>query len=172
MNETWSYVLNQWENGSYPIIPKNINNPFIWRTSVINSKKDLPYKEEFIENNNLISNKHDLDTYNSYFKQKKNKNKKYAINFNNFFGDTMLIIPTPQINKNYSNLFYFMKNASDKQQEEFWKEVVKQIKKLLKTNKNLWVSTHGLGVNYLHIRICSYPKYYENSNLKKLPNNL
>ena len=172
MNETWNYVLNQWENKSYPIMPKNIKNPFIWRTSVINANKDMSYKEEFIENNSLICETHDLDTYKPHFEKNKNKNKKYAINFKNFVGDTMLIIPTPRINKNYSNLFYFMINASNTQQEEFWKEVVKQIRLLLKTYTYLWISTHGLGVDYLHVRICTYPKYYENSSLKKLPNNL
>ena len=53
-----------------------------------------------------------------------------------------------------------MDNATDKQQKEFWKKVVSSIKKMLKTNDKVWVSTHGKGVPYLHIRIDTNPKYY------------
>ena len=42
---------------------------------------------------------------------------------------------------------------------------------MLKKNENVWVSTHGLGVDYLHVRISNNPKYYESSKLKKLPKN-
>ena len=65
-----------------------------------------------------------------------------------------------------------MKNASLKQQKELWKNVAKQAKKMLKKDNNIWISSQGLGVDYLHIRICNYPKYYEKSKLKALPKNL
>lgn len=175
MNETWRYVLDEWSQGNYPIIPKYINKPFIWRTSVLNynyKKTNLPYKEEFIENNSLICERQDLEIYKEHFQKNKNKNKKYAIYFPNLSGDTMLIVPVPRKNKNFSNLFYFMNNASNTHQEEFWKVVVRQAKKMLKKYDNIWISTHGLGVDYLHVRICTYPKYYQNSKLKNLPNNL
>jgi len=59
-----------------------------------------------------------------------------------------------------------MKTASKKHQQEFWKSIAITLEKLLKNNnKNFWVSTHGFGVNYLHVRICNYPKYYGNSKL-------
>ena len=64
-------------------------------------------------------------------------------------------------------MFYFMSNASEKQKKELWKKVALEAKEFLKTNENIWISTHGLGVNYLHVRICNTPKYYENSKLKK-----
>ena len=35
----------------------------------------------------------------------------------------------------------------------------------MKYNK-VWISTHGLGVPYLHVRISITPKYYGNSKLK------
>ena len=34
---------------------------------------------------------------------------------------------------------------------------------MLKKYDNIWISSHGLGIDYLHIRICNYPKYYEKS---------
>ena len=60
-----------------------------------------------------------------------------------------------------------MNKASEIQKRELWKKVALEANKMLKNNDNIWISTHGLGVNYLHVRICNNPKYYENSKLKK-----
>ena len=163
-NKKWSSILNSWSNGNFPIKPKNINKPFFWKTSVINKYTDLNFYEEFIENDLLINKNQDINTFQEYFN--KNKTEKYAISFPNLSGDTTLIVPVPRVRKNFSNLFYFMKNASNKQQSELWKLVVKEALKLLKVNENIWISTHGLGVNYLHIRVSNTPKYYGDSQLQ------
>ena len=157
----WSKVLSQWELGNYPKIPDNIKSPFFWRTSVQSNKKDLVYKEEFIEDERLLNAEEDLKPFSEHFD--KNKDEKYAIGFPNLSGDTILVVPIPR----KSNIFYFMSNASEIQKKELWKKVALESKKFLETNENIWISTHGLGVNYLHVRICNSPKYYENSKLKK-----
>lgn len=170
MNKTWNSVLEDWINGNYPKMPKNINKPFLFRTSVINSKIDLPYKEEYTIDKRLFDNKRqDLKTFKEHFTKKKNDTKQYAVYFPNLSGDTILVVPKPKSNKQFTNLFFFMKNSSNKQQKELWKLVAQQAKKMLKTYDNIWISSQGLGINYLHVRICSYPKYYENSKLQKLP---
>ena len=81
----------------------------------------------------------------------------------------------PQIDKNntlnelnYSSLFYFMKNAPKKKQVKLWKTVSFVIKKQLPLWKKLWISVHGNGVGYLHIRISKLPKYYSSSILATL----
>lgn len=172
MNLKWSQVFDEWVNGNYPKIPSNINKPFFWRTSVIDNSVDLPYHEEFIEDERFLSQtRQDLKAFNEHFISKKNIDKKYAIHFPNLSSDTTLVVPVPKKGKNFINLFYFMKNASKIQQQELWKLVVKQAKTMLKKHKNIWISTHGLGVNYLHVRISNSPKYYENSKLQKIPKN-
>lgn len=159
----WNQVLEEWENGNYPKLPSNIKKPFLWRTSVINNKINKKYKEEFLEDIRLESHtRQDLLTYKEHFK----KNNKYAIAFPNLSKDTMLVVPQPRKGKQFTNLYYFMKNASIVQQKELWKLVVKQIRKMLEKHENIWVSSQGLGVDYIHIRICSFPKYYEKSKLK------
>ena len=158
----WSEVLLQWESGNYPKVPKEIKSPYFWRTTVQSSKKDLPYKEEFLEDERLLNKKQDLKTFEEKFKK-----EKYAVSFPNLSGDTILVVPVPRKGKRFTNMFYFMNNASEIQKKELWKKVAEQAKEFLKTNENVWISTHGLGVNYLHVRICNNPKYYENSKLKK-----
>lgn len=166
--KTWNQVLDEWENGIFLRIPSDIKSAFIWRTSVINSKKDLEYKDEFIIDKRLPNKKQDLKPFSQHLSKKKNLNEKYGISFPNLSGDTILVIPKPKKGKDYTSIFYFIKNSSLLQQREFWKIVAKEIKKMLKKYDNIWVSTHGLGVDYLHVRICSYPKYYEKSKLQKV----
>ena len=168
---TWNNVLNEWSNGNYPQIPNHINKPFIWRTSVINKYTDFPYKEEFIMDKRLSGRQEDYSLFTSppaSLLSKKHKNK-YGISSKNLNGDTILVIPKPKKTKEFTDLYYFMKTASEKHKQELWKLVVKQIRKMLKIYDNIWVSSPGLAISYLHIRICSYPKYYENSKLKLIP---
>ena len=54
----------------------------------------------------------------------------------------------------------FIDNASELQQKEFWKEVSIQINKLINNKDKFYISTHGLGVYYFHLRIEKNPKYY------------
>ena len=161
----WSEVLSQWESGNYRKIPSNIKSPYFWRTSVLNSKRDLEYKEEFLEDERLLNKKQGVKPFSEYLD--KNKDEKYAISFPNLSGDTTLVIPIPRKSKKFTNLFHFMNKASEIQKRELWKKVALEANKMLKNNENIWISTHGLEVNYLHVRICNNPKYYENSKLKK-----
>ena len=38
---------------------------------------------------------------------------------------------------------------------------------LKKNGGTKWLSTHGLGVSYLHVRIDKYPKYYSFTEYRK-----
>ena len=57
-------------------------------------------------------------------------------------------------NSNYTSLSTFSRTAPLKQQISFWRKVGNSIK------KDDWISTSGLGVSWLHLRIAKYPKYY------------
>jgi hypothetical protein len=61
----------------------------------------------------------------------------------------------------------FCDNASITHQKEFWKKVAFEIENILKSkpnnkgNNKIYVSTHGLGVPYFHLRLDKKPKYYQ-----------
>ena len=68
----WSSILKKWESGEFPQIPNNIKEPFLWRTSAINNKKDLDFKHitdsyKFIIYNSLarklFEKERELSTY-------------------------------------------------------------------------------------------------------------
>jgi len=85
--------------------------------------------------------------------------------FLNLGGDAMLVTPcpAPDVDKQvYSSLAPFVRGAPREQVEQFWRTSAKVMLKHLKTKgKNpTWMSTSGLGVYWLHLRLDSRPKYY------------
>ena len=61
--KTWKEVLVEWDKGNYPKMPLNIKKPFLWRTSVINNKVDLQYKEEYTEDKRLEGREQDYSPF-------------------------------------------------------------------------------------------------------------
>lgn len=96
-----------------------------------------------------------------------------ATSFSNLGGDSTLVIPIPKRGhrwscthydneiRDYKNLRMFLKEADLEQWNSFWQEVGKKMSESLEeSDAPKWLSTHGLGVPYLHVRIDNRPKYY------------
>lgn len=85
-------------------------------------------------------------------------------NFSNLGNDAILIAPCPTTSpgtiKNYAHLISFLTNADAIANKTIWQSLAEEIESQLSLN-NLWISTSGLGVYWLHIRLDSYPKYYQ-----------
>ncbi len=82
------------------------------------------------------------------------------ITFPNLGGDAQLIVPTPISDQtNYPHFAQFVRNAPDLQKNKLWEIVSLEYQKRL-NEKPQWLSTSGLGVYWLHLRIDSRPKYY------------
>ena len=104
--------------------------------------------------------------YGKDFQEKMETSKNpYVTSFPNLSGDTILVIPMPVKGKNYATLKDFMDEANETQQKEFWKHVAHVARKCMKKWKSVWISVHGLGVAYTHVRISSSPKYYFDKSL-------
>lgn len=160
----WSEVLSNWESGEIMKFPSSIKNKFQWNTSVLKNNGDCEYKESFrIEPN--LPDAQDFTPFQEYITQSKNK---YVISFPNLSNDTILIIPTPKRGKNYATLYDFSRNGSKTQQREFWRKVANEARNFMNIQGKVWISVHGLGVSYLHVRISNKPKYYFDNTLKKV----
>lgn len=109
----WNKKINDWANGIYQTYPNNIQKRFFYETSVCDKKMENEYNEIFIENNNLEKLKEDFTQFKEHIIKSKNK---YTISFNNLSNDTILIIPIPKNNKNFTTLKDFIDNASKTQQ--------------------------------------------------------
>ena len=157
----WNKVLDFLECDNYISYPSNIKKPFLWRTSVLDKSKTKPFVQEFIECDNFPKTQN-YQSFKKYIEKSKNK---YVTSFPNLSGDTMLVVPIPRKNKDYTHLKNFIDQASKVQQMKLWKEVSRVAREMLKKHSQIWISTHGLGVPYLHVRISIKPKYYGKSKM-------
>jgi hypothetical protein len=155
----WESVLLQWESGKVPFkYPRKIKNPFLWRTNKYDLRKE--YKDEFVESKYLPTFQ-DWSAFDEYINDRKNANKYFRV-FLNPGKDTVLVVPVPRKNKDFSTLKYFTDHASITQQKALWKQVAKIVRNM---GSGTYVSVHGLGVPYLHVRISQHPSDYGNSKL-------
>lgn len=139
----WETVLNKWRSGKYPHLPPKIRKPFVWRTSRLDAQENNQFKQEFVPEPYLYENNHpDPTLFRKHLDSKKNEKQKHVISFKNVSGDTLLIVPKEGVGKNFSSLYYFMKEASATQQRMFWKRVALEARNQLKTHP-FYISTEG-----------------------------
>lgn len=86
-----------------------------------------------------------------------------VVTFGNLGGDAVLVAPCPGgEGSNYSHLASFVATAPASQQDALWQAVGEAMEKRLGASP-AWVSTAGLGVAWLHIRLDDRPKYYRHA---------
>ena len=84
-----------------------------------------------------------------------------VVRFTNLGGDAELVAPRPDPDEPaYPHLAAFVREAPRQTVRAFWRSVAGAIRSRLGTQP-LWVSTSGLGVAWLHVRLDSVPKYYQ-----------
>src|SRR5262245_54939659 len=80
--------------------------------------------------------------------------------FSNLGGDALLVVPLPvEAGSTYAHLASFLRSAPQSQCHALWEAVGAAIKEHLGDDP-LGVSTAGLGVSWLHVRLDTRPKYY------------
>lgn len=81
--------------------------------------------------------------------------------FPNLRKDATLIVPNDVDGKaNYAHIGAFVRTASSVQIENLWAAVAEVLCSYLADGRRFWLSTSGLGVPWLHVRIDDSPKYY------------
>jgi hypothetical protein len=79
--------------------------------------------------------------------------------FSNLGADAILVAPTPAEGVDCAHLASFLRTADDRQIAALWRAVALALRSVLGPTPH-WVSTAGLGVSWLHVRIDRFPKYY------------
>lgn len=78
----------------------------------------------------------------------------------NLGGDARLLVPRPLgPTRHYAHLAVFVRGAPEDQQHALWRSVGGSLRTLIGAAP-VWLSTAGLGVPWLHVRIDQRPKYY------------
>lgn len=89
-----------------------------------------------------------------------------AVSFENLSGDAQLVAPTPRAPvATYTHLANFVRLAHEGQHVEFWQLVATTYHRAL-NDSPVWLSTSGLGVGWLHVRLDKRPKYYNHAAYK------
>jgi hypothetical protein len=85
--------------------------------------------------------------------------------FWNLSGDALLVVPRDE-GVPYPHLAAFARTAPADVADLFWARVGEEA---LRWDRGpVWVSTHGLGVAWLHVRLDVRPKYYRTGELREL----
>ncbi len=92
-----------------------------------------------------------------------------VVTFPNLGGDALLIVPTPAApHEVYPHLAAFLRAAPGQQIQVLWRAVARAVRETL-TSEPRWLSTAGLGVPWLHLRLDTVPKYYRYAPYKRGP---
>ena len=91
--------------------------------------------------------------------------------FVNIGGDADLVAPTPAADDaGYAHLASFVRIAPPRQIDAMWIRVGEvMLRRLAASPEPIWLSTSGLGVFWVHIRIDSRPKYYMHAPYRIAP---
>lgn len=142
-----------------------------WYTDLLKRSRDLAYFWEhppltnasfgngaefvMIDAPTLDSMCPNAEAFRSYFVNSE------VVTFTNLRGDATLIAPSPcDSTSTYPHLGAFLEKAPCSQIADLWQSVGRAVCGAL-SDKPIWLSTSGLGVAWLHIRLDSTPKYYQ-----------
>lgn len=129
---------------------------FFWEMPPLTSSQlKLPFEFVLVKSKLLANIPADVNAFRYYF-----STNEPIVNFGNLGGDALLVVPVPiSEHNNYAHIAGFVRNVPLEQKRALWKTVAKEYEKKLR-QKPIWLSTAGLGVSWLHVRIDDRPKYY------------
>ena len=151
----WSEKLDAWRRGEYP----QCNATAYYETSGFVDPARDPCYEVFVPTDTLPTQQ-DPAAFSAHFAEQEQED---AAAFDNVSGDTRLVSPLPQPGRNFATMYHFCDQATHRHQQRFWQRAALEIDRwmLARPGQRVFVSTHGHGVPYFHLRISSTPKYYQ-----------
>ena len=159
---SWSDIVDRWQNDrSFRtfFISLLVDAPFpayYWETPPITvSTMNKPFEFVLVDSQTLVGVQRDEQAFAEHF----NLNDS-VVEFSNLGGDATLVAPCPREPLSaYAQISTFVRGAPEDQQHQLWALAAVALKRRL-GDRPVWVSTSGLGVYWLHIRLDSVPKYY------------
>ncbi len=171
---SWSDVMDQWQNDrSFQrfFISILVDAPYpayFWETPPVTSTTlDREFEFVLVDSKQLAGVRTDQSAFENHFASAEPGAS--VIEFSNLGGDATLVVPCPcGPLPAYSQISVFARQAPEDQQDQLWQLVGASLERRLGTQP-VWVSTSGLGVYWLHIRLDSAPKYYTYDPYRRPP---
>lgn len=160
---SYSQVIQLWQQNQgfrtfwLDILASTPMKAYFWETPPLSqSTLDQAFEFVLVNSSRLAEISPDSSDFQSHFKSA----TKEVVTFANLGKDAQLVVPSPIGDESaYTHIAAFVRKAPRSQQHQLWQTVSEQIQQKL-TQQPMWVSTSGLGVAWLHIRLDSHPKYY------------
>ncbi len=131
---------------------------YLWEMPALTlDSQSSPWEFVLVDCPALAGAEANADPFRIYFN---NAQESEVVTFANLGHDATLIAPVPIGPMSaYAHLAAFVRGAPAWQQDQLWTRVGNVAAQLL-NSKPVWISTSGLGVHWLHVRVDSVPKYY------------
>jgi len=130
---------------------------FRWETPCVTTDTVSQAFEFVLLDSPYLSRPPDSLAFADHFEQSPAKD---ILVFPNLGGDGIMIVPNYTAQESvYGHLAEFVRGAPELQQQMLWKTVAEAMYQRLSA-KPVWLSTHGGGVSWLHVRLDDRPKYY------------
>ena len=132
---------------------------FFWEAPPLTSATvNQAYECVLVDSPQLAGMRPDTASFADYFKDAGAGRK--VVVFENLGKDAVLVVPCPDAPPSvYTHFAAFVRGAPEGQRHELLCRLAQAIDSGL-SDKPLWVSTSGLGVYWLHVRLDTRPKYY------------
>ena len=143
----------------FSILRESPFDAFFWENPPV-TKSNIKQAYEFVLVNSPQLSKVDADPTSFQDKFNLRPPGQNAIAFENLGRDAELIVPCPIAPHHlYAHFASFIREAPEGQKHDLFTTVANSLKNRM-NDKPPWVSTSGLGVYWLHIRLDARPKYY------------
>lgn len=160
----YSEVIDLWQNDAnfrsffMDLLESAPFSAYFWETPPVTlTTVTRDFEFVLIDSPSLAKVTCDPYSFREYFSESPSEE---IISFPNLGNDALLVIPCPMANLSvYPHLASFIREGATSQKHALWQTVGKLLHERL-SDRSIWVSTSGLGVYWLHIRLDSVPKYY------------
>jgi len=139
-------------------LASSVFDAFLWETPpVTRESMHRPFECVLVDSPQLAHALPDTTAFAEHFAAGSGQ---VIVSFDNLGGDARLISPCPlEPVTACAHLAVFLRDAPAAAVVQLWQQVAVAITSAL-NDQPLWVSTCGLGVYWLHVRLDSFPKYY------------
>jgi hypothetical protein len=162
-----SYVqtLDYWQHDNefrtffIDLLAKAPFSAYFWETPpVTTATAQRPFEFVLVDSPSLADVQSDPRDFETHFASVEASAE--TATFLNLGKDALLVVPCPRASLSaYPHLAAFSRLAPASQQQALWSSVGAAMEERLSLSP-LWLSTSGLGVSWLHVRLDSRPKYY------------
>jgi hypothetical protein len=160
---SFAEVITQWQkeaafrNFFISLLAEAPYQAFFWETPPVTSQTLYhPFEFVLIDSPALANVEAEAHYFAEHFKEGTD-----VVTFPNLGKDALLVVPCPVARLSaYPHLAAFVRHAPPPQIHALWQAVGNAMEQLLGSSP-LWLSTSGLGVYWLHVRLDARPKYYQ-----------